>query len=57
VTHQGTGKPWLTVQSLAAVPLKAPFARATRQAAPWTPVEQANKRLPQASTRAATCCA
>jgi hypothetical protein len=29
VTHQGTGKPWLTLQSLAAVELKAPFAPAT----------------------------
>ena len=26
VTHQGSGKPWLTVQSLAAVPLTAPVA-------------------------------
>lgn len=25
VTHQGTGKPWLTIQSLAAVPLSVPF--------------------------------
>jgi alpha-2-macroglobulin len=25
ITHQGTGKPWLTIQSLAAVPLNAPF--------------------------------
>jgi len=25
VTHQGPGKPWVTVQSRAAVPLKAPF--------------------------------
>ncbi len=25
VTHQGTGKPWLTIQSLAAVPLTAPM--------------------------------
>ncbi|CAN7595113.1 alpha-2-macroglobulin family protein [Rhizobacter sp. LjRoot28] len=25
VTHEGAGKPWLTVQSLAAVPLKAPL--------------------------------
>jgi hypothetical protein len=25
VTHSGTGKPWLTLQSLAAVDLKAPF--------------------------------
>jgi uncharacterized protein YfaS (alpha-2-macroglobulin family) len=26
VTHQGSGKPWLTLQSVAAVPLAAPFA-------------------------------
>ena len=25
VTHQGAGKPWLTLQSVAAVQLKAPF--------------------------------
>jgi alpha-2-macroglobulin len=25
-THQGSGKPWLTVQSLAAIPLKAPLS-------------------------------
>jgi hypothetical protein len=25
VTHQGSGKPWLTLQSLAALELKAPF--------------------------------
>ena len=26
IDHQGKGKPWATVQSLAAVPLKAPFS-------------------------------
>lgn len=26
VTHQGPGKPWLTLQSVAAIDLKAPFA-------------------------------
>jgi uncharacterized protein YfaS (alpha-2-macroglobulin family) len=26
VRHEGTGKPWLTLQSMAAVPLKAPFS-------------------------------
>ena len=30
VTHEGAGKPWLTVQSLAAIPLKASFAAGYR---------------------------
>ena len=29
-THEGAGKPWLTIQSLAAIPLKAPFAAGYR---------------------------
>jgi len=46
VTHQGTGKPWLTVQSVAAVALKAPFAAGYSIKKTITPVEQANPQLP-----------
>jgi uncharacterized protein YfaS (alpha-2-macroglobulin family) len=41
VTQQGTGKPWLTLQSLAAVQLKAPFAAGYAIKKTITPVEQA----------------
>ena len=40
VTQDGTGKPWLTVQSLAAVPLKAPFSSGYRITRTVTPIEQ-----------------
>lgn len=40
-THQGTGKPWLTLQSLAAVELKAPFSAGYQIRKTITPVEQA----------------
>ena len=40
VTQDGSGKPWLTVQSLAAVPLKAPFSSGYRITRTITPVEQ-----------------
>ena len=43
VTHQGSGKPWLTLQSLAAVPLKAPFNAGYQISKTITPVEQAVK--------------
>ena len=46
VTHEGSGKPWLTVQSLAAVELKAPFAAGYQIKKTITPVEQADKKLP-----------
>ena len=46
VTHQGSGKPWLTLQALAAVPLKAPFSAGYRIRKTITPVDQANKALP-----------
>ncbi|WP_440114153.1 alpha-2-macroglobulin family protein [Acidovorax sp. BL-A-41-H1] len=46
VTHQGPGKPWLTLQSVAAVQLKAPFAAGYTISKTVTPVEQANKSLP-----------
>ena len=41
VTHQGTGKPWLTLQSVAAVDLKAPFSAGYQIRKTITPVEQA----------------
>ena len=40
-THQGTGKPWLTLQSLAAVQLTAPFSAGYQIKKTITPVEQA----------------
>ncbi|MCK9515310.1 MAG: MG2 domain-containing protein [Ottowia sp.] len=47
VTHQGSGKPWLTLQSLAAVPLQAPFAAGYRLRKTVTPVSQADDTLPK----------
>ena len=41
VTQQGTGKPWLTLQSIAAIQLKAPFAAGYQIKKTITPVEQA----------------
>ncbi|MGV3571351.1 MAG: alpha-2-macroglobulin family protein [Ramlibacter sp.] len=41
VTHQGAGKPWLTLQSLAAVALQAPFSAGYSVKKTVTPVEQA----------------
>ncbi len=49
VTHQGTGKPWLTLQSVAAVQLKAPFFAGYQIKKTITPVEQANPKLPAGS--------
>ena len=46
VTHQGAGKPWLTLQSVAAIQLKEPFSAGYRLSRTVTPVEQANKTLP-----------
>ncbi len=43
VTHEGSGKPWLTVQSLAAIPLKAPLFAGYRLTRTVTPVEQKDK--------------
>ena len=45
MTQQGTGKPWLTVQSVAAVALKAPFSAGYTIKKTVTPVEQADKGL------------
>ncbi|MES2633389.1 MAG: MG2 domain-containing protein [Pseudomonadota bacterium] len=41
VTQQGTGKPWLTLQSVAAIALKAPFSAGYQLTRAVTPVEQA----------------
>jgi alpha-2-macroglobulin len=41
LTHEGLGAPWLTLQSLAAVQLKAPFAAGYAVKKTITPVEQA----------------
>lgn len=49
VTHQGSGKPWLTLQSLAAVPVSAPFNAGYQIKKTITPIEQANKGLPAGS--------
>ncbi|MDD2925245.1 MG2 domain-containing protein, partial [Rhodoferax sp.] len=46
VTHQGSGKPWLTLQSVAAIQLKEPFNAGYQIKKTITPVEQANKSLP-----------
>jgi len=40
VTHQGAGKPWATVQSIAAIPLKSPLSSGYRIKKTITPVEQ-----------------
>ena len=49
VTHQGPGKPWLTLQSVAAVRLKEPFFAGYQIKKTVTPVEHANKSLPTGS--------
>jgi hypothetical protein len=43
VAQQGSGKPWLTVQSLAAIPLKAPLAAGYSVARSVSAVEQKDK--------------
>jgi alpha-2-macroglobulin len=40
VQHSGDGKPWVTIQSLAAIPLKAPLSSGYRITRTVTPVEQ-----------------
>jgi uncharacterized protein YfaS (alpha-2-macroglobulin family) len=40
IAHTGTGKPWATVQSLAAIPLKEPFYSGYRIRKTITPIEQ-----------------
>ena len=46
VTHQGQGRPWMTLQSLAAVPLTQPLIAGFGIKKTIIPVEQANKNLP-----------
>jgi uncharacterized protein YfaS (alpha-2-macroglobulin family) len=41
--HKGTGKPWATVQTLSAVPLKAPLSSGYKIVKTITPVEQKTK--------------
>ena len=43
ITHSGAGKPWLTVSSLAAIPLKEPFSTGYKIKKTVTPLEQKNK--------------
>lgn len=43
VSHAGSGKPWLTIQSTAAVRLKQAFASGYRVKKTITPIEQATK--------------
>jgi hypothetical protein len=40
IRHQGTGKPWATIQSLAAIPLKESFSSGYRIKKTVTPIEQ-----------------
>ena len=49
VTHTGAGKPWLTLQSVAAIVLKEPFNAGYQIKKTITPIEQANKALPAGS--------
>ncbi|MEB2347281.1 MAG: MG2 domain-containing protein [Comamonadaceae bacterium] len=46
VTHQGSGRPWVTVQSVAAVALQQPFSAGYTVRRSVEPVEQADKSLP-----------
>lgn len=43
LTHEGKGKPWITLQSLAAVPLKTAFSSGYRMTKTIVPVEQKEK--------------
>ena len=40
ISHQGKGKPWATIQSLAAIPLKEPFSNGYKIKKTVTPIEQ-----------------
>jgi hypothetical protein len=40
ILHQGTGKPWATIQSLAAIPLKEPFSSGYKIKKIVIPIEQ-----------------
>ncbi|CAK0417250.1 alpha-2-macroglobulin [Burkholderia pseudomallei] len=41
IVHEGSGRPWVTIESLAAVPVRAPFAAGYRIAKTVTPVSPA----------------
>ena len=43
LSHEGKGKPWIVLQSLAAIPLKAPFSSGYRINKTVVPVEQKEK--------------
>jgi uncharacterized protein YfaS (alpha-2-macroglobulin family) len=43
VSHQGSGKPWVTIQSLAAIPLKEPFFSGFKIKKSILPMEQKQK--------------
>ncbi|MCP1118138.1 alpha-2-macroglobulin family protein [Robbsia andropogonis] len=43
IVHQGSGKPWATIESLAAVPVSAPFAAGYRIKKTITPLSPAEK--------------
>ncbi len=45
VQHVGAGKPWLTVQSLAALPLKEPVSSGYKITKTYSPIEQRQKGL------------
>ena len=45
ITHEGGGKPWVTVQSLAAIPLKEPFSSGYQIKKSYTPIEQKKKKV------------
>lgn len=49
IAHQGGGKPWLTLQSLAAVELTAPLSAGYQIKKTMTPLEQSDKSLPAGS--------
>jgi uncharacterized protein YfaS (alpha-2-macroglobulin family) len=44
VSHQGTGKPWATIQSLAAIPLKEPLSSGYKIKKTVTSIEQKQPR-------------
>jgi uncharacterized protein YfaS (alpha-2-macroglobulin family) len=44
ISHQGAGKPWATLQSLAAIPLKEPFSSGYRIKKTVVPIEQKRPR-------------
>ncbi len=43
IHHEGTGRPWATIQSLAAIPLKEPFSSGYKIKKTLMPVEQKEK--------------